>query len=756
MHEEGSLRPTVQGTALAKDVWTLAIGSALVLDALGDHVPGRKRSSAGFDAAMRRPAAGRVGRAVPKFTPMVGGTVAVGATEDATPVAGTPRPVLERQPALDGLRGVAVAAVVAFHLERLPGGFLGVDLFFVLSGFLITSLLLVESEGRGAIDLGRFWSRRARRLLPALFLLLGGLALLVAVKRLGLSPGFRGDALSTLGYVANWHAMAREIGYWDLFAQPSPLDHMWSLAIEEQFYLLWPPLVLGLLLLAGRRAGGGGRRLVGGVAVVGAAASFAVLALTWTATDTSRAYYGTDARVGPTLLGAALAAVVTVGRRRPPVPTDTAVSEDRMGPVDGGGSAAGPPSRTGGWWAPAVGTAALAFLLWSFAEVRGTEPAYYRGGLAAFALAAVVVVAVVVRGRAGPLGVVLGLAPLRGLGIISYGVYLWHWPVIVYATRERTGLDGWVLDAACVALTLALAIASFMLVERPVRRGALRGGIRGLRAPLALGGAVAAIAALVVVGTAGAPTSADVTVVAGPAGEASDFPSRSVPESVPRRGARILLVGDSGPIFLGPALAAEAERDGATAAYDSQYGCTPLVPEGKVRSGDQVLDTPICHDVRRDTWAAIVERFDPDVVVYYLAAITELRQVRMGDQWVGDCDPAYDTYLQETLTEDADVLGARGATVVFTTTPLSAVAAVAPQGDTSLDCRNATYRTVAAHRARTQVLDLRAEVQRAVDAGQRDMWRDPIHLSDYGAARVSQWLVPASIALVDPERLTNA
>jgi peptidoglycan/LPS O-acetylase OafA/YrhL len=664
-------------------------------------------------------------------------------------VADTPRPVLDRQPALDGLRGLAVAAVVAFHLEHLRGGFLGVDLFFVLSGFLITSLLLVEFDGRSAIDLGRFWSRRARRLLPALFLLLSGVALLMAVRALGRSPGFRGDALSTLGYVANWHAMARDIGYWDMFAQPSPLDHMWSLAIEEQFYLLWPPLVLGLLMLARRRAGRG-RRLVGSVAVAGAVASFAVLALTWTAADTSRAYYGTDARVGPTLLGAALAALVAADRRRLAVPTDETIRE--------GGT--GRPRRTGGWWAPAAGMAALAFLGWSFATVRGTEPAYYRGGLAAFALAAVVVVAVVARGRAGPLGAVLGFAPLRWLGIISYGVYLWHWPVIVYATPERTGLDGWVLDAACVAVTLALAIASFVLVERPIRRGALRSGIRGVPAPVALGGAIAAVAVLVVVATVRVPTSSDVTVVAGPARDAADYPAQSVPESVPRsvpsRNPRILLVGDSGPIFLGPALTAEAQRDGAEAAYDSQFGCTPMVPEGKIRFGEKIVDLPICHDARRHTWAGLVDRFDPDVVVYYLAAITGLGHVRMGGAWVGDCDPAYDAYLRVTLTQDADVLGARGATVVFTTTPPSAISTLSEEGRTALDCRDATYRAVAAHRPHTELLDLRTEVQRGVDAAEANMWRDPIHLSDYGAAWVSRWMVPACVALVDPQRLSES
>jgi peptidoglycan/LPS O-acetylase OafA/YrhL len=663
---------------------------------------------------------------------MVLGVASDEVLEDEETAVVPPRPALVREPALDGLRGVAVAAVVAFHLEHLRGGFLGVDLFFVLSGFLITSLLLVEFEGRRAIDLGRFWSRRARRLLPALFLLLGGVALLIAVVApSGQQPGFRGDALSTLFYAANWHAMARDIGYWDLFTQPSPLDHMWSLAIEEQFYLLWPPLVLGLLWLA-RRRDVRGRRVVGTVAVLGAAASFCVLALTWTATDTSRAYYGTDARVGPTLLGAALAALVTFGATR-----DAS------------------PRRGARWWAPVAGTVALAYLVWSFAVVQGTAPGYYRGGLATFALASVVVIAVVVGGRAGPLGAVLSFAPLRWLGIISYGVYLWHWPVIVYATAERTGLDGWALDAACVAVTLALAVASFVLIERPIRRGALRGGIRGLRAPLALGGAMAAICALVLVATAGARNRADVTVVAGPAADADDYPMRVVPESVPARAPRILLVGDSGPVFLGPALVTEAQAEGAVAAYDSQFGCTPLVPEGKTRYGEKVIDMPICHDGRREAWAKIVHDFDPDVVVYYLAALTGLGQVRMGDQWVGDCDPDYDAYLRRALTDDADVLGGRGATVVFTTTPLSVVAAMTDLGHTALGCRNATYQAVAAHRPNTGVLDLETEVQRGVEAGQGNMFRDAVHLSDYGAARVSHWMVPASLGLVEQEHLAE-
>ena len=299
---------------------------------------------------------------------------------------------------------MAVAAVVAFHLEHLPGRVPGRRPVLRAVGVPDHVAAAGRVRGSARIDLGRFWSRRARRLLPALFLLLGGLALLFAIKSLSQSPGFRGDALSTLGYVANWHAMARDIGYWDLFAQPSPLDHMWSLAIEEQFYLCGRPSCSPWCWPAAPVAAAGWSSAWPSPARLRRSPSWRSRGPPPTPAGPTT---GPMPRVGPTLLGAALVALLASGRRRSATAPDAAVPEARIG---------GPPRPTGSWWPPVAGVAALMLLLWSFVEVRGTEPAYYRGGLAAFALAAVVVVAVVVRGRAGPLGAVLGFRRCAGSG----------------------------------------------------------------------------------------------------------------------------------------------------------------------------------------------------------------------------------------------------------------------------------------------------------------------------------------------------
>ncbi|MGI8797277.1 MAG: acyltransferase family protein [Acidimicrobiia bacterium] len=274
-------------------------------------------------------------------------------------------------PALDGLRGLAIAGVLLFHADHLTGGYLGVDLFFVLSGFLITSLLLAEWAADGGISLAGFWARRARRLLPALAGVLAGVALYAAVWAEARELGrIRSDALATLGYVANWRAVFTGNGYWDVFVAPSPLEHTWSLAIEEQFYLLWPLAVLAVLWA--RR---GSARSVLAVSLLLAVASSAwMMAMYTPGGDPERVYLGTDTRGAAILFGAALAAAYACW---------------------------GPPSRKLVRSALEVaGVAGAGVLVWAWFGLDGRGDTLYRGGFLACALAAVVD-----RGR--------GLAPSR-------------------------------------------------------------------------------------------------------------------------------------------------------------------------------------------------------------------------------------------------------------------------------------------------------------------------------------------------------
>ena len=270
-------------------------------------------------------------------------------------------PSLSYIPALDGVRAFAVLGVMAYHggIPWLPAGFLGVDAFFVLSGFLITSLLISEWQRRHTIALGQFWARRARRLLPALLLLLVFVVLYAAfVAPAGTYPGLRLDALSTLFYVANWHFILIGSNYFDQTGLPSLLTHTWSLAVEEQFYLVWPLVVLGVLKFTGRLWA------LLAVSVVGALASAAEMALLFRhGVGTTRLYYGTDTHGQCLLVGAALASGLALFARRrhaAAAPSGRA-AHSRGGPGVGGLEPLGPyppvhsrGSRGGGRRSPVV------------------------------------------------------------------------------------------------------------------------------------------------------------------------------------------------------------------------------------------------------------------------------------------------------------------------------------------------------------------------------------------------------------------
>jgi peptidoglycan/LPS O-acetylase OafA/YrhL len=380
-------------------------------------------------------------------------------------------------PALDGLRAVAVVAVLLWHADvvSVRGGFLGVESFFVVSGYLITSLLWTERMATGRTSLRGFWLRRARRLLPALYLLLVGvMAGLVIGGATWFEPWrelvakARGDAAAAAVYVSNWYQLQSQQSYFDVTARPSPFRHLWSLAVEEQFYVLWPLLLL-VLVFVWR----GDRARIAATVFFLAAASALAMAFTFILRhepsasvpyDPSRLYYGLDTRAGGLLLGCALALVWRPWER---------ADAGRFPVVLG--------RRLPAWWADTAAGSGLLVLLVCFWRLASEAPFVYTGGLQLVAVATALVIA----GTALPgtlTSRLLGVTPLVALGRRSYSLYLWHWPVYVVT---RPGLDiPWSPGPTLLlrlALSAALAELSYRYVEVPVRNGALGRGIRRVR-----------------------------------------------------------------------------------------------------------------------------------------------------------------------------------------------------------------------------------------------------------------------------------
>jgi len=390
---------------------------------------------------------------------------------------GTPEVRLPYSPGLDGLRALAVIAVLLYHadLAWIPGGFLGVEVFFVISGYLITALLLAEWRQRGRIDLKGFWMRRARRLLPALYVLLVVSLAFSVVFLPGEVARLRGDVLAAFGYVTNWYLIFGHVSYFEAVGRPSLLQHLWSLAVEEQFYLLWPPVLAFVLAIGASRLR---RRRALTVALAGAVASAVAMALLYApGVDPSRIYYGTDTRSTGLLCGAAVAFLWLPDDKYRP-------SETRHYRLEL--ATRGRFRRRWGWTAPllldVVGFAALGALVWFCLNLGEFRPLLYEGGFALVALATVVTIMAVVHPYSFMGARVLGSAPLRWIGVRSYGIYLWHWPVFMVTRPDLdVPIEGLPLLALRLSVTVLLADLSYRFVETPIRRGALGRAWRTLR-----------------------------------------------------------------------------------------------------------------------------------------------------------------------------------------------------------------------------------------------------------------------------------
>ncbi|MFM7272046.1 MAG: acyltransferase family protein [Actinomycetes bacterium] len=586
------------------------------------------------------------------------------ATAGADTGTTNPAPTARHIRALDGVRGAAVIAVLLFHGGMLRGGYLGVDLFFVLSGFLITSLLLAEGAGTGRIALGPFWARRARRLLPALFLVLAAVACYSAfLAEPNELARIRGDFLATLGYVANWRFVVGGFDYWTLFTSPSPLAHTWSLAIEEQFYVLWPLVVLGLGLLVARRSRTWAATVCIACLGLGAASVGTALVLWFTTESTVRIYYGTDTRIAAILMGAALAAWLIW---RGPVRRDGA----RLALEASG----------------AVAVLVLALCWW-----RLEGRALYAGGLLLCSVCATAVIAAAAHPTPGPIARAFAWRPLVAAGLVSYGLYLWHWPVYVVLDARRTGLDRWPLLAVRIAVTTACALASYHYVEQPIRQR--RWSTRTLRWLTPVSAAL--LVALAFGSTMREAPDRRIARV--------DSASASAAADRARVGTtRLMVVGNSIGWFLGDEgfepRDTQANTTTLNAAFPACHFPTVELERGaELGRGHPAVDCTV-------NWADAVGPFRPDTVLFLLGDAGSIEGNR-GSGWHAPCDATYRRWTVDALGDARATLTATGARLVLVTAPISLSSYAAGAIDQS-ECQNRTIRRYAANHPGVGLIDL--------------------------------------------------
>ncbi|WP_156426814.1 acyltransferase family protein [Mycobacterium sp. IS-3022] len=593
-------------------------------------------------------------------------------------------------PALDGIRAVAVALVLADHggIPGVSGGFLGVDVFFVLSGFLITSLLLDEHARTGRIRLRDFWIRRARRLLPALLVMV--LAVVAARDLFSTEAitALRDDAVASFFWVANWAFVAQRTDYFAVGAPPSPLQHTWSLAVEEQYYLLWPLLLIAVGFVFCRRDRLHLRWVVFALATVGAIASAAAAIVFVDGGSLNRIYFGTDTRAQALLVGAAAAALL--------VRDWTTVTM------------AGPVIRTRWlrWAARILSVVGIAVLAFAVHTATGSVGDFRAGLLIVVALAAGLVIGAVAMDQDGPAARMLAWRPLVWLGAISYGVYLWHWPIFLVVNGERTGWSGWSLFALRCAATLGVAALSWWLLEQPIRRW------RPVIVPmLPLAGATAATAAVITmtvlpVGVPSAPVQ-DSRI------DSAALVAPEIPVAVQRPvahepGTRTVAVfGDS---VAWTVMRYLPETPGLVFTDYTTIGCG-IARGGPYRYVGQTLNQKPECDSWPSRWAQRIKHDRPDVVLLIVGRWEVVDRMNEG-RWTHIGEPAYDAYLRAELNRALDILSSTGARVVVTTEPYNRRAekpdgSLYPEDDPDrTDDWNALLRSAVKYRQNVSVLDL--------------------------------------------------
>ncbi len=545
----------------------------------------------------------------------------------------------ERQPALDGLRAVAVGAVLLYHHTpggrggfgtAWPGGFLGVDVFFVLSGYLITSLLLVERDRSGRVDLLAFWKRRALRLLPAFFVLI---VLVAAVARVVLDArelvDLRGNVMAAVLYAENWYSIGRP---------DSLVGHTWSLSVEEQWYLVWPVAFVGLTRVV--RTNRGRAVLAGSLAVASALWTLRV----YDRIGGERAYFGTDTRAQSLLVGAALgfALAANSGRR----------------------------SRMVFLACEVVGLVGLGWLTFQFQTAQTADRFLYRGG---FFLIAVASAAVVVAATGPPASILrraLSFGPLRAVGSISYGLYLFHFPLYAVLSADRVGVSGVALLAVRVVVSLAVAAASYRWIEQPIRTGAFAG-----RRLVAFAAAMVVVVATTMIATHDSRADLARQIAAADARLAASY--ERIGAATPPGARRVLVAGDGTALALGIETGAPYDGGGIRGMTFGSYACG--IATGSVIVDDR-RQAPLPRCERwADDYALVARASGADVAVLMVGSSEGFDRVIDGRRLRTGSDDL-EAYLRDQLDAARRSLSIDGAEFALLAPPCAESAGIDVDG----------------------------------------------------------------------------
>ncbi|CAG7573311.1 peptidoglycan/LPS O-acetylase OafA/YrhL [Barrientosiimonas humi] len=620
------------------------------------------------------------------------------------------------RPALDGMRAISVITIMLFHapVSWVLGGYWSVNVFFVVSGYLITGLLLKEWDKWRAIDLAGFYVRRARRLLPALLVMLLVMGLVVPRVMQERTPStFSGDGIATLFYVANWRMIATGQSYFEQFGSPSPFRHAWTLGIEEQYYLIFPVLFIGLLKLAGRR------KWIP-IAVIGALTLLSAYLMARLATpgaDPSRVYYGTDTRMQDILVGSLLAmGLHALGTRRV-----AEIAQHRRALAIVG-------------WVVAIAT--LGWFL--FVPAEGWA---FTGGFLLFDVMFAMLILSVELYRTSSVARLFSLSWLVWVGKLSYGLYLWHWPIFVMLDEQRTGLSAFPLLVVRLALTFAFASASFYLIENPIRRGALKRLGSKVSAAVSTT-SVAVTAAVLLVTTAGMQLAPNAQ-----AGEAAQVKHAG--------GAfRLLIVGDSVGFSLGYNFPKESFPD-VSATANVKFGCGTAEQALAIDGEPQPAENRDDCESSFDYWNQGLKETQPNAIVWSLGGwevfdhVVDGKVLRVGS-------PEYARYLDSRLQQGLTALSPSNAPVVITNVPCYNQPSYVVNGKDLARDRNDPKRAAAVNQIlsrfaaknpeRVKIADLDSFVCPSGKYQDRmngvQVRNDGVHYTAPGARMFWQWLMP--------------